>query len=450
MDLKEQIKNYREEMIANLAKIISYRSVLGPEEENAPYGIENLKCLEEALKMGINYGMKTKNLDGHCGYIEIGEGKEIIGILTHLDVVPEGNGWNTNPFEIAIKDNKVYGRGTSDDKGAFIASLTALKIILDNKIPLNKRVRLIVGCNEESGSNCMKYYVKKEGNIDIGFTPDGDFPLVHGEKGMIKAVFKCKTDSSFKIEGGVVVNAVSDNCKVEIDSSLYDKEKLKEYFVNNNIDYSVTSIENKDVIIVKGLSAHASTPEFGINAISHAILALQYSGYENDLIKFYSKYISLETDGKSFGIKCNDEYGNLTLVNGIIKTENNEIEGTLDIRIPVSLEVNHILNIFKNNNYGNANIEVQKVVDKLFYQLDSKLVKTLMKAYRDVTKDMKSKPITMGGGTYAKTMKNCIAFGCSFPNTNNQIHNANEFVVIDELLLQVEIYINAILGLLNI
>ena len=159
----------KEELIQNLERLVRYPSIYS-EEENTPFGVQVKKCLEEALKIGYRYGLKTKNLNDYCGYIEVGEGKEIIGILCHLDVVPEGSGWNTNPFQLTEIDGKLYGRGVSDDKGAVSAMLIVMKLLKSEKIPDNKKVRLILGCNEESGSKDMEYYKKVEGDIQIGFT----------------------------------------------------------------------------------------------------------------------------------------------------------------------------------------------------------------------------------------------------------------------------------------
>ena len=284
----------------------------------------------------------------------------------------------------------------------------------------------------------------------MGFTPDADFPVIHGEKGQIKAIFKCKNGGTFRINGGVVENAVSDNCTVEIGKEEYNKELLEEYFKANNIEYFIESNQNKDIIKVKGLASHACRPHLGINAISHAILALKNAGVSNNLVDFYSKYIGLETDGDSLGIKCEDKYGTLTCTNGKIWTEDNEIIGSLDIRIPVSLDNNEIEKILTSIDCNETEMIVKTNRKGLFYPEDSKLIQTFMKVYREVTGDKNAKPITIGGGTYAKEMKNCVAFGCAFPNTNNRIHDANEFVDIDELLLQVELYYNAILELLKL
>lgn len=449
MEIKEIIKSYKDEMIMNLTKLISYRSVLGEESKNAPFGIECAKCLQEALNIADKYGFKTKNLDNYCGYAEIGEGEEIVGIVAHLDVVPEGNGWNTNPYEATMKENKIYGRGTSDDKGAVIASMTALKIIKDMNIPINKKVRLIMGCNEETGSKCMKHYIEKEGDIDIGFTPDGDFPVVNGEKGQIKLKFKCNNKNNIFINGGVVSNAVSDNCSLKLSNELYNKESFEKYLKQNNIEYSIIENGGIDEIKVKGKSAHASNPSLGINAISYTIMALKEAGYEDDLVKFYSKFINIETNGESFGIKLSDKYGELTFVNGMIFVENDLIVGTIDIRVPILIDSKELADKILLKEYGETILEVESITKSLYYPEDSKLVTALMKAYRDVTGDENAKPFTIGGGTYAKSMNNCVAFGCEFPNTDNRIHNANEFVDIDELLLQVELYVYAILELIK-
>ena len=176
-------------------------------------------------------------------------------------------------------------------------------------------------------------------------------------------------------------------------------------------------------------------------------MALENANFKNELINFYSKYLKLETSGDSLGIKCSDEYGKLTCVNGIITTEQEEITGTIDIRVPVTIEPQEIV---KKLNLIGQTIQTNSVSAPLFYPVNSPHIKPLMTAYKNVTGDLESKQLTIGGGTYAKSMKNCVGFGCVFPNTDNRIHNSNEFVKIDELLLQTEIYITAILGLLEI
>ncbi|MDD5983493.1 MAG: M20/M25/M40 family metallo-hydrolase, partial [Solobacterium sp.] len=164
--MENYINNNIDNMLNELGELVSYNSVYS--EDVAPFGLKNREVLDKALEIFESKGLKTKNLDYYCGYGEVGEGDEVIGILAHLDVVPCGEGWNSDPFKMTEKDGYVYGRGVTDDKGAVIASLYAIKYLLDTGYKFNKRVRLIVGCNEESGSRCIKHYVEKEGHIDYG------------------------------------------------------------------------------------------------------------------------------------------------------------------------------------------------------------------------------------------------------------------------------------------
>ena len=449
MDLDSIIKQNKEEMIKNLKKLVSYKSIASDPQENAPFGIENAKCLKEALQMAEKYEFRTKNLDNYCGYAEIGEGDKIIGIAGHLDVVPEGNGWKTDPFCATIKENKIYGRGVSDDKGAVVASMLALKIIKDLNIPLNKRIRLIMGCAEETGSDCMKYYVEKEGHFDIGFTPDGTFPCIYGEKGHIRARFKSANTSILDIKGGTVDNAVCDKCTIEIKRDTYSKELLENYFNNNDITFDIKEENDLDIIEVNGIAAHASRPHLGKSAITYLMKGLKESGYVDEFVDYYCERFDFLNDGSGFGIKCSDEYGELTCVNGKIYMENETIIGSLDIRVPVTLESNDIVKKLNAIGDKRANIEIIKFTVSTYFPIDSEIVQKLLKVYQEVTGDRKNMPITMGGGTYAKTLKNCIAFGCGFPNVNNKIHEANEYVDIKELMLQVKLYVHAILELLK-
>ena len=197
--MENYINNNIDNMLNELGELVSYNSVYS--EDVAPFGLKNREVLDRALEIFESKGLKTKNLDYYCGYGEVGEGDEVIGILAHLDVVPCGEGWNSDPFKMTEKDGYVYGRGVTDDKGAVIASLYAIKYLLDTGYKFNKRVRLIVGCNEESGSKCIKHYVEKEGHIDYGFTPDADFPGIYGEKGMVGGLFAGKSDKILDIKG---------------------------------------------------------------------------------------------------------------------------------------------------------------------------------------------------------------------------------------------------------
>ncbi|MCI5773461.1 MAG: Sapep family Mn(2+)-dependent dipeptidase, partial [Erysipelotrichaceae bacterium] len=313
-----------------------------------------------------------------------------------------------------------------------------------------KRVRLIMGCNEETGSRCLAHYVECEGHIDMGFTPDGDFPGVHGEKGMIAAMMKSKTTKIIDIKGGVASNVVCNHCIVKVEKNSFSKRLLEDHFNNNDISYTIEEDDDIITLDVKGVSAHASTPDLGVNAISHALYALKTAGYNDPFVDFYCSHIGLETDGKMLGVALSDDYGSLTLNNGVIYKEGDTIYATIDIRFPVTMISKQIVGLMEENlEDENGVIEIQSKHEPLFYPIDSPLVSKLLSAYQEVTQDYDTLPMTMGGGTYAKGIHNCIAFGCAFLGEDNHIHDANESCAIESLMKQVEIYTIAIMKLLE-
>ena len=239
MDIKERVKSYEEAMLKDLAELVSYNSVQGEAKPNAPFGEVPAACLDKALEIAEGYGFRTKNVDHYAGYAEIGEGESVIGVLAHLDVVPAGEGWNTDPFVLTRDQDRVYGRGTSDDKGAVVASMIAMKVLKDMEIPLNKRIRLILGTNEENGSKCLAHYVEKEGHIDMGFTPDGTFPGVHGEKGALGLDFESTQTAIKDIRGGVASNVVCNHCTLTISQDAVAEMALRSALEKHPITFEV-------------------------------------------------------------------------------------------------------------------------------------------------------------------------------------------------------------------
>lgn len=447
----DKIKPLQNDMLNDLKRLVKYNSEKSEPLENMPFGKANAQCLNEALTIANEMGFNTTNMQNYCGYAEIGSGKDIIGLCAHLDIVPAGEGWNTNPFELTQKGNVVYGRGVSDDKGAVIASLYAMKLIKESGIKLNKRIRLLMGCNEETGSKCMEYYSKHGEPITTGFTPDGDFPGIHGEKGGLNLLAHSKNTKIISMNGGFVSNAVCNRCKTVIPKDLVDINALKnELSKTPLVDFTLTSDNDNLTIEAVGVSAHASTPNQGVNAAGYTMTALKCAGVEDDFVDFYTSYIGTNNNGDGIGCNICDKYGDLTLNNGIVKTENGEITCTIDIRYPVTKSSKEVLELIKPYmDCEQGYITVEKCVEPLFYDEDSKLVKSLLKAYQDVTGDLESKPMVIGGGTYAKEIPGIIAFGCAFLGDDNHIHDANELLKIDDLLMQVDIYVEAILNLLN-
>lgn len=442
--IKQKVSEYTEEMLQDLRELVSYPSVYS--DDAAPFGQANIDCLNHALELGRKLGFTAVNVDNYAGYIEIGQGEEVIGVVGHLDVVPVSDTWKTDPFEMTLIDGKYYGRGTSDDKGGVVCGLMAMKIINELKPDLNKRIRLIMGCNEESGSRGLQYYIEKYGYVDCGFTPDGSFPVVFGEKGMIGASFCAKTQKIINIKGGTARNAVAAKVEIELKPDCFDETKLSEYLNNNGLKMVLKKDETWKLTVF-GTAAHASTPEEGINAISYAMEGLYLAGIDDPFVTAYHEKVGTGYYGEKAGVDLNDEYGRLTFNIGVINKKDDKITASIDIRFPVTMKHEPIIEQLLSN--GEGYIINAGGVDPLFFPLEHPMIKAMLDAYYDVTKS-DLKPITMGGGTYARTMHNIVAFGCDTQEYNWHIHDDNEFVTLKSLQTQVEVYANALLNLLEI
>ena len=426
-----------------------------------PFGKYAKYALEYALNLCNKLGFRTKNIDGYCGYIEFGEGDELLGIIGHLDVVPSGDGWNTPPFEATIKDNKIYGRGAIDDKGPVVASLYAMKAIKDN-MNINCRVRLILGINEEKAWKCIKHYKEVEESPTIGFSPDADFPCIYAEKGICTVYIK---DDYTKYENLPIrisnidcnnnaINVVPKKCDVTLD---IDVSKISLSDVTNFIDeelknlkFDITySINGTSIILHSaGIQAHSAHPDLGKNAISPLIILLNrifnHFEYKIELFEFFENYIKTEFNGKSLDINFEDESGKLTLNVGNFKFYENYLQLGINLRIPINTSIDTITNLIdlKCKNYS-LDTYVDGVQESLYVPKDNYLVKTLCNIFNKMT-NSNSAPIAIGGGTYARAFENCVSFGANFPGDTDMCHQANEFIDIDKLMLSCKIYAETI------
>ena len=447
MSIKEEIHALSDEMITNLGRLVAIDSQLGTPAEGMPFGEGPAKALSEGLKIAQELGFHTVNLDNYCGYAEMGEGEEIVGIAGHLDIVPVGGDWTHDPFKLTREGNYVYGRGTTDDKGPVLEALYAMKLLHDSGVKLNKRVRLIMGCNEETGSKCMEHYNEVAEELSCGFTPDDNFPCIHGEKGHMSMMAYSKNTKIISMNGGFVSNAVCDTCTTVIPASAGMKDKLEEALSQTGLkEYKVTEQNGQISIYAKGIPAHASTPTLGVNAAGVTFECLEKAGFEDDFVKFYNSHL-----GTGVGLKFEDEYGDLTFCNGIVKTEDGVISCTIDIRVPVTLKAQQVRKMCEGRlEDENGRIEIIEIGDPLFFPRQSPLVEALYKAYVDVTGDKENEPMVIGGGTYAKSLKNIIAFGPEKLGIDYRIHSADEYILVSGMEEAVQIYMEAIKNLLAI
>lgn len=439
--MKKFIDENLESIKEDIKELVSYHSVLNDDE--LPFGSENKKVLDAAIKIMNRMGFKTKNLDYYCGYGEVGQGNELVGIAAHLDIVPVSEGWDSDPFILTEKNGKLYGRGVSDDKGAAVLAMYALKYLLDTGYQFKKRFRILLGCNEETGSKCMDYYTEHDEPFSMGFTPDAEFPGIYAEKGVLgcKLVGKSKIKN---ITGGGASNIVCNKVTAVISENDYNQEKFKNFLDSHNIKFEI----NGDNIIVYGKSAHASTPELGINAINYLFEALKIADFDDVYTNNISRYFSLTTDGSLIGLnKFNDDISTTTTNLGVISEKNGVIYCTLDIRFPVKSNPNDFTNTLKTIANDDFALEDFDSARPLFYDKNTKWIQALKKAYVEVTNDTEHDLQAIGGGTYAKHLNNVIAFGCQFLDENNHIHESNEELSIESLKKQIMIYIEAIRNL---
>jgi len=463
------LKSYKKDIITKTQELVDIESIEGALDGVYPFGYGAAKALEYVLELGKSLGFKVKNVDHYAGHVELGEGDEILGILGHVDVVPVGEGWSSPPFKSQIREDKIFGRGTLDDKGPIIAALYAMKAVADLGLPLNKRVRLIIGTNEETGSEGIKHYLTKEELPTFAFTPDADFPVIHGEKGIMRVLVRkemvkdlSKTYCEFKIEGGTAINMVPDSCffeikKLSVDSVDVEKiEKLIKSMQETSDGYEYEYEDGKLIVKSLGKAAHASTPEHGENAISKLMLLLNKLELNNKFLKdtteFYTNCIGMSFNGEKMGIGLTDEVsGKLTCNLGLIRMDDTRVEMEMDIRYPLTSTYNEVIEPLKLKceNYG-FEVKVKKHVDSIFIPKNNENIQKLMHVYREVTGDYETEPLVIGGGTYARELNNAVAFGPLFPGTEDTAHQKNEYISIDDLLKCSEIYAKAIVCLTSL
>lgn len=430
----------KDEIFASIKESIAIESVKGEPEADAPYGRGPKEALDHALALGEKLGFRTGNLDNKVGWIEYGEGEEMAAVLGHLDVVPIGEGWNYPPLACEVHDGVMYGRGILDDKGPVIGAIYALKAIRDLGLPIDRRLRVIFGTDEENGSSCVQHYIEAGGEKPtIGFTPDAEYPVIFCEKGQSfwEVTKKIENPSKVKIlsiDGGTAKNVVTPKCTLVAEGEIDVKEAE---------GITVTKADGKTVVVAEGKGAHGSTPHLGINAAKKLFEAVKDSGIDGDvgqMMAFILEKIGAETNGKSLGICYSDEETGETTVNlGVVKVTEEEIFFTLDIRYPKSGNREELIaNVKKHaEEYGlNANVEAEGKL--LYVPKDSELVQKLTGVYRAQT-GADDEPIAIGGGTYAKAFDNMVAFGPIFPGDPDVIHQPNECADVDKLMKSFQI-----------
>ena len=434
-----------------------------------PMGEDVNKALEYVLDTCQELGFETKNLDGYAGYAEYGSGDEMVGILCHLDVVPAGEGWTRPPFGGVIEGDKLFGRGTTDNKGPAISAIYALKAVQEAKMPLKRRVRLVFGTNEESGWRGIKHYCEHEEMPTMAFVPDAQYPVINVEKGIAQLRLITSTDDKssvgdspmlkiLELQGGHRANMIPGTCSCRLAGdvkALNKAAQIARMLEKDPYPQIEASLEDEVLALtVTGLAGHGSTPESGVNAITHMVQVLHKimevgftfdSEAVTNLLEFLMAHVGLETNGKSLGIGYSDEVsGELTLSIGILRYEGGKAYVDFDIRYPVTKELAEIVHpIEEVAKKYDITVEVGHTNHSLHVPEESFLVQQLLSVYEKHTGE-RAKPLSMGGGTYARALNNAVAFGSVMPGEQRNIHREDEFTTITDLLRNTVIFADAI------
>jgi succinyl-diaminopimelate desuccinylase len=414
------IEGNRSKIISSVQELIAIPSVLGEPAPGAPFGVETREALDYYVNLAQSHGIPTTSFDGYAAHAEIGSGEKLIGVLSHVDVVPEGNDWKHKPFGGQVEDGKIFGRGAVDDKGPTIAAFYAILALKMCGVPLNKRIRAIVGADEESGFRCMEYYFKHAEMPEFGFTPDGSFPAIYAEKGIASPV--------------VTVTVPEDSASLRL--------------VSLNAGTRSNMVPDVDIdrltVRAKGVGAHASTPDEGRNAVvilADALLSVSaLSGAGRRVIEGV-RAVAVDTTGGGLGIAGTDSITSpLTSNLGVVKTEDGKISMTFSVRYPVTWKGDDVASKIKTA-VAEYDMVLESFADSkpLFVPKDDPFLAVCLDVYRRETGD-NSEPKTMGGGTYARVLAKGVAFGADFPGFPTIAHQADEFWYIDDLIQATKIY----------
>lgn len=405
------------ESLRGLMQIKSVNANAGAVTSEAPLGTGINQAINYVLELGESFGMTTKNCDGYCGYVEIGAGPEMVAAITHIDTVEVGEDWTVPPFDLTLDGDKIYGRGVLDDKGPTIVALFALKALKDARVPINKRIRLIIGGDEEGGNwACMKRYKETEETPVCSFSPDSGYPVIFAEKGIMNVIFEKALEAGLpvlKLSSGKQINSVPDLARADYNGHSYQ---------------------------ARGKSAHASEPQKGDNALIKLADELRAAGIKHPILELLER-----ATPEGFGVNLADQVsGDLTLNPAIAEVDASKAILRCDIRYPVTFKSDTICEAIKKatGDLG-FSFEMDHDVKPLHVDKDSFLVTSLQKVYADYTGDS-SGPMVSGGGTYARAFDNAVAYGGVFPGEENTCHQTDEFWSIDSMVKNFDIIVKAL------
>ena len=460
--LHQWIDAHKDELVAAIRELVAVKSVEGPSEPGAPFGPGPKAALDKFIEISDRMGFKTGVFEDQVGWADSGDpDADYVGVLAHVDVVPEGEGWSCDPYEGKIEDGYLYGRGVADDKGPAVIGLFAMKALQECGVKLKHRLRVMVGTNEETGSKAVEHYVKSGMPLPVaGFTPDAEWPLINGEKGLatikLRAPFAPQGDCYVKsFKAGMAANAVPAKAEAQlvVPPRLHRKvERLMEHWVPGR-DLTVDMNRQGDEVTftVVGKSFHGMAPQRGASAAAELVAMLRLldlGGSQGAFFNAIDDAVGHQGFGQSLGMACYDDIsGFASLCMGLMNSDGDQIEFTWNYRYPVTCDPKERNDaLVKAAQAQGFEVVSTSFTNPLYVPEDAPLVQKLMKAYTEET-GRDEKPFAIGGGTYAKAMNNMVAFGICFPEEKHYIHEVDERWKIENILLTTKIIARALVEL---
>ena len=468
MDLKSRIEAYwnapeqRKLLVDLTTRLVAVRSVREDPQPNAPFGPGPAKCLDVALDICSELGFATENVDYYVGTADLNDKETVLHILGHLDVVGEGKGWEHDPYTVVeTEDGLLSGRGVADDKGPVVTALLAMKCIRDLGIDLPYNAKLIMGTDEESGSDDIAYYYKKVPYAKYTFSPDAEFPLINIEKGSYKPTFAMDfrpTEASprvTRLEGGFRINVVPNEAEAVVIGLTAPAvgDTLAKVAEETGVTFSARAEDNGCRIVAKGVGGHAAMPSAANNAITGLLkllsaLPLAECDCTAAIRSLAALFPHRDWDGKALGVAMADEISGSTTVSfNLLKLDEAGFEGRFDSRTALCANDENTRKVAENA-FSNAGFRYIGVMHAGHHTpADSPIVRKLLNCYEAYTGVTGAEPLAIGGGTYVHDIPGGVAFGCEVAGFDCNMHGANEQVQIDTLLLSGKIFTQAILDL---
>ena len=447
MSFGEKIMKYKEDIIADLNELIAIKSVSGTEG-----------CAEAAewmMKKAESFGLRAERVSDLSFHVQLGEGGKLCGVLSHLDVVPEGNNWNSLPFELSVGDGYMYGRGIADDKGAALVNLYCLRALKEEGVAGRNTLRAIYGLDEERGMHDMEEYFEKMPVPDLSFTPDSEYGICRCEKGILQLELYADTHDGTTLtqfHSGKAVNAVPDTAYALLDCTENEDHQLARLADAKNGSFEFYYTIDGMMVLSRGTAAHGSTPEKGLNAAT-ALIDLLGSNFDSRTLgsvpSFIDHYIGTDTDGVMLGIKKSDKQsGELTVNVGTVHIDEGYATCTMDVRYPVTADGGEILwKIQEKAKREGIHCKVLDHNPPLNIDEDSDIVSILRESYKAVTGE-EPELYSTGGGTYARKLGGKgVAFGPVFPGEESNMHNANECLSVDKFFTHAQICLESMYNL---